>query len=373
MTAAPTKIVDVAVGVMLQPDGRLLLGQRPAGKPYAGWWELPGGKLEPGESVLQALARELHEELGIAVLESSRWITHVHAYSHATVRLYFCRVTRWEGQPRGLESQALQWAGIRAANRPEIEAAEHELAGRIAALEARLARGEQPTDLEIAQARAQAAEDALGLALEPRIGPLLPATLPPLRWLHVPDTYVISDIGAPTGIEPFLRRLDAALARGVKLVQFREPAWPGGAADGALREVLGQVVARAHAAGAKVLLNSVHPQTWRADADGLHLRAADLGGARPALPRGALLGASAHTARELEQARSLDADFAVLGPVLPTASHPGQPGLGWSAFAALADQAGLPVLALGGQSERTRAQAITHGAHGIAGIRGFHE
>lgn len=221
-----TKIVDVAVGVMLQPDGRLLLGQRPEGKPYAGWWELPGGKLEPGETILQALARELKEELGVTVLESSTWVTHVHAYSHATVRLYFCRVTRWEGEPRGLESQALQWGRIRDANEAEAQAARRDHEARLKALEARLARGEQPTDLEAAQARAQSPEDALGLALEPRIGPLLPATLPPLRWLHVPGTYAITNIGAPANVDAFLQRLDTALASGLKLVSSANRAGP---------------------------------------------------------------------------------------------------------------------------------------------------
>ncbi|MDX3906818.1 MAG: thiamine phosphate synthase [Pigmentiphaga sp.] len=369
--SAAGKVVDVAVGVMLQRDGRLLLGQRPAGKAYAGWWELPGGKLEPGETVLEALARELHEELGVTVRESSTWVTHVHAYSHATVRLYFCRVTRWEGEPRGLESQALQWARVRTASAAEVDAARRDREQRVAALEARIARGEQPVDLEAAQARAQAPEDALGLALDPGIGPVLPATLPPLRWLHVPGTYAITNIGAPGNVEPFLRRLDAALASGLQLIQFREPGWPGGPADEALRGVLQKVVARARAAGAQVLLNSVHPADWLADADGLHLRAADIPEGRPELPPGARLGVSAHDAAELERARRLDADFAVLGPVLPTASHPGQPGMGWDAFSALALHAGLPVFALGGQSPETRTAAIAHGAHGIAGIGAF--
>jgi len=365
------KVVDVAVGVMLRPDGSLLLGQRPEGKPYAGWWEFPGGKLEAGETVLQALARELKEELGVTVLKALPWVTHIHAYAHATVRLYFCRVTEWEGQPRGLESQALQWARVRAATPSEIAAAEREREERLAQLEARRSRGEQPIDLETAQARAQAPEDALGLALEPRIGPVLPATLPPLQWLSLPDTYAITNIGSPSQVEPFLQRLDAALAAGLKLIQFREPGWPGGPAEPSLREVLKRVSARARSAGAQVLLNSAHPAPWRADADGVHLRSADLAGERPELPRGARLGVSVHTEEELECARRLGADFAVLGPVLPTASHPGQPALGWERFAALALHAGLPVFALGGQSARTKALALEHGAHGIAGIGAF--
>ena len=70
--------IDVAVGIILRPDGQILLGQRPADKPWPGWWELPGGKIEAGETVLQALARELEEELGIQVIDSAPWVTYVH-------------------------------------------------------------------------------------------------------------------------------------------------------------------------------------------------------------------------------------------------------------------------------------------------------
>jgi 8-oxo-dGTP diphosphatase len=110
---SPRPLTHVAVGVILSPDGQqVLLGQRPEGKPYAGWWELPGGKLEPSESVLDALARELHEELGIDVLESATWRQLDHEYPHAHVRLHFCKVTRFSGDPQSREGQALAWSRI---------------------------------------------------------------------------------------------------------------------------------------------------------------------------------------------------------------------------------------------------------------------
>ena len=104
----------------------------------------------------------------------------------------------------------------------------------------------------------------------------------------------------------------------------------------------------------------------------MHLRAADAArlDARPALPEGALVGASAHDNAQVTHARDLGADF-VLGPVLDTPSHPGAPTLGWDGFVAGNRDAGLPVYALGGQSEQTVSQALRHGAHGIAGIRGL--
>ncbi|CAG2141329.1 NUDIX domain-containing protein [Cupriavidus plantarum] len=108
----PRKVTEVAVGVMVQPDGRFLLAQRPAGKPYEGYWEFPGGKLEPGESVEAALARELHEELGLDVLRSERWRVLEHDYPHAYVRLFFCKVTAWRGEPVGREGQAFAWQAV---------------------------------------------------------------------------------------------------------------------------------------------------------------------------------------------------------------------------------------------------------------------
>jgi mutator protein MutT len=110
MTAAP-KVTEVAVGVVFSPDAsRVLFGQRPAGKPYAGWWELPGGKVEAGETVRQALVRELQEELGITATELSPWAIVEHAYPHAFVRLHFYRVFGFLGQPTSLEQQSFAWA-----------------------------------------------------------------------------------------------------------------------------------------------------------------------------------------------------------------------------------------------------------------------
>jgi 8-oxo-dGTP diphosphatase len=102
-------IVDVAVGVLVDPQGRFLLTSRPAGKVYAGWWEFPGGKLERGESVAEALARELHEELGIVIGAVQPWNTARMDYAHARVRLHFCKVFAWSGAFEMREGQAMVW------------------------------------------------------------------------------------------------------------------------------------------------------------------------------------------------------------------------------------------------------------------------
>lgn len=315
-------IIDVAVGVILRADGLVLLGDRPAGKPWAGWWELPGGKLEPNETVLEALTRELQEELGITPTEVTPWVTYVHHYPTTTVRLHFCRVTQWDGQPQSLESQQLKWI---------------------------------------------TSTDALALP------DLLPATYPPLRWLQLPDLYLISGVGGATHWPRYLARLETALQNGLRLMQWREPAWQVSGDTSTLQTAFETVLQRCHAHGAKLLVNSVHPQAWWLAADGVHLRTQDAYALkeRPEAFKDKLLAVSTHHADELELARSLEADFAVLGPVLPTESHPGAATLGWAGFDAMNQHAGLPVYALGGQTPTTLNMAKQQGAHGVAGIRGL--
>jgi len=110
MTDATRKHTEVAVGILIrESDGALLLSTRPPGKPYAGYWEFPGGKIEAGETVEQALRRELHEELGITIGAAEIWKTTEHDYPHALVRLHWCKVWQWEGDFEMREGQAMCW------------------------------------------------------------------------------------------------------------------------------------------------------------------------------------------------------------------------------------------------------------------------
>ena len=106
---APRKLVQVAVGVLLQPDGSFLLTSRPEGKVYAGYWEFPGGKLEQGESVEQALRRELREEIGVTIGPARAWRDTVVDYPHALVQLHFCKVTEWTSELHMHEGQQFSW------------------------------------------------------------------------------------------------------------------------------------------------------------------------------------------------------------------------------------------------------------------------
>ena len=105
----PRHPVDVAVGVLIDDGGRFLLTSRPQGKVYAGYWEFPGGKLEAGESVEQALGRELHEELGITIGTAQPWQIEIVDYPHARVRLHFCKVFEWSGALEMREGQTMSW------------------------------------------------------------------------------------------------------------------------------------------------------------------------------------------------------------------------------------------------------------------------
>lgn len=306
MTAARAP-VDVAVGILIRRDGCLLLASRPEGKPYAGYWEFPGGKLEPGEAVDHALARELHEELGIDIGTPFPWVVRVFDYPHALVRLHFRRVHDWQGEPHAREGQRFGFFDL-------------------AALPA----------------------------------PLLPATVPVLRGLELAPVYAVSAAHV-LGTEAFLAQLRAALARGLRLVQLREPGLP----TEALQRVFREARAMTRAAGATLLVNSRHPRPLWEAADGVHVTSRDLAelSARPDHP---WVGASVHDAAGLARAAELGVDFAVLGPVQPTASHPGQAPLGWNAFARIAAATAVPLYAIGGLDGDSLRVALTHGAHGIA-------
>src|SRR6266581_5636885 len=251
--------VDVAVAVLIRSDGAVLLAQRPASKVYSGYWEFPGGKIEPGEPVPEALRREAREELGIEIERAYPWITRVFVYPHAKVRLHFYRVYAWRGEPRAVEHQAIAW--------------------------------QRPDAIEL--------------------DPLLTANGPVIRSLMLPSEYAITRAGE-IGLEPFLSRLEARLRGGLKLIQIREKTLaPRTAAEFAQR-----VVALAHAHGAKILVNSDSALAREIVADGVHLTAEQLRNAtaRPDFP---LCGASCHSSEELQRAEALRAHLIVMDLRLP--------------------------------------------------------
>ena len=118
--AADRQLVQVAVGVLIRSDDSFLLTNRPEGKAYAGYWEFPGGKLEMGETVAQALARELQEEIGITIEDCMSWKTEQIDYPHALVQLNFCKVRRWSGELQMREAQLYAWQQLRVTVKPVL-------------------------------------------------------------------------------------------------------------------------------------------------------------------------------------------------------------------------------------------------------------
>ena len=303
-----TDIVRVAAAVIVRADGAVLLAQRPPGKAYAGYWEFPGGKLEPGETPAHALARELREELGIGVRAASPWLVQEFVYPHAHVELHFFRVRAWDGEPVGHDGQAFAW------------------------------------------------QDPGAIA----VAPLLPANTRVLAALRLPPFYAIT-CADDVGEAAFLARAERAFASGVRLVQIREKTWNTRRRNA----FVAQLNALAARCGARVLLNGDATDARALGCAGVHWTAGVLRAAT-SRPDDILVAASCHAHAEVMRASGLALDFVVLGPVFATPTHPDAVPLGWSGFADAVRGTRVPVFALGGLRADDLDAAISHGAHGVA-------
>lgn len=313
MSAAP---LHVLAGALLDGEGRMLLAERPAGKHLAGLWEFPGGKREPGEASLAALARELDEELGIALVEAAPLIRVPWRYRERELLLDAWRVTRWRGEPRPLEGQGLQWC----------------------------------------------------LPMQADPATLAPADRAILQALRLPPHYLVTPADVlPAERGSWFGRIARAIEAGERLLQLRLPHWP----RDEVRRLAESLLPLARKRGAQLLLHA-DVEGAQALGIGVHLTGAQLASLeeRP-LPPQQVVGASCHDAPQLAQALRLGADFATVSPVMATASHPQAQPLGWTAFQALAEAAAMPVYALGGMAPARLGQAQAKGAQGVAGIRGF--
>ena len=313
-----TKIVEVAAAILLRQSENgteYFLAQRPKGKVYAGYWEFPGGKVEPGETLHDALIREIEEELGVTVDRTYPWLSCQFAYPHATVRLKFFQVASWHGEVAPIEHSGFVWVRI---------------------------------------------GDAAP------VSPVLPANGPILRALELPSVYAITN-ACENGVDAELVRLNKALADGVRLIQVRDKALQSNQRKQFAQAVM--ALAREHD-NCCILVNDDATLARNIGAHGLHLSSRRLMETteRPAFAR---VAASYHKAEELAHAASLGLDLAVLGPVLPTASHPESHGLGWAEFGELIEKSPIPVFALGGMSRDLLETARRAGAHGIAMMRGW--
>lgn len=309
------KRVHVAAAVIRGADGRVLIAKRPEEKHQGGLWEFPGGKVEDGEAVEAALARELEEELGIRVEAARPLIQIHHDYPDKQVLLDVWEVTAFSGEPHGAEGQPLAWVESRdlpdyafpAANQPIIAAA------------------------------------------------------------RLPDRYLIT----PDGLEPaeLLAGVRRAVAEGVQLIQLRAP----NMFDPQYRDLAVDIQGLC-ARKAQLMLKG--PLEWLGDfpAAGWHLTAEQLrkyaAKGRP-FPEARWLAASCHSEEELELATRMGVDFVTLSPVQPTQTHPDAQPLGWEAAQSMIRRFNKPVYLLGGVGPDDRERAWKTGAQGVAGIRAF--
>ena len=302
-------VVDVAVGVLRAPDGRVLVAERKPGKDAAGFWELPGGQIEPGESTAQAAARELYEEVGIRVQDLAPWRVYEHDFPTKRVRLHWFHVRRWSGEPHGREGQKVAWVD----------------------------------------------------PAQPTVGPLLPSNELALATLALPDLVAVARVnGAPGAADELLERIPSLVADGLRLLIVRAPEL----APAQRVQLTRRVRQIRRGTGLRLLLSGTALEARQAGACGLHSSAASLAGLIERPPT-RLWAVSAHNARDLERASALGADVAFVSPVLPTAAHPGDQALGWDGLRALAASSQVPVYAQGGLRPADIPAARSAGALGV--------
>ncbi|WP_308389393.1 Nudix family hydrolase [Acidithiobacillus sp. AMEEHan] len=310
-------VVPVATGVLQRADGKVLISLRPEGKPWPGFWEFPGGKIEPGEAPEAALARELAEEIGVRVQVAEPLLRRDHPYPERTVALHFYLLRRWEGEPYGREGQQIRWV--------------------------------HPWEI--------AALDCLAPNL-PVVAKLLNDLLPQ------PPLWLIAD-PARVATERFLPALGAAIDAGLRALVLRCKTPIAAELAQRLPAFLGEL----QDAGVQVYLNHPDPlPNW--PVAGRHLTEAQLAhGLRPEQA----FGVSCHSPACLQQAARLGARYAFLSPLFATATHPGAEALGPERFAEWVAPAALPVIALGGMTPERVALARQAGAQGVAVLSGILE
>lgn len=307
--------LHVAIGILEDAAGRILLSRRPAGVPGALSWEFPGGKRHPGETLLAALKRELREELAIEVRNARPLIRIRHEYPDRLVLLDTWRVEAWEGEAQANEDQPLAWV-----------------------------LPEQIADYD-----------------------LLPADAPIVAAIRLPDRLPITP-AAGNNRSNFLRNLKQVLSKGYPLLRLRD--WS--LDDQAYAALAREVIELANDAGTGVLLDRSTDMVQALGAAGLHFSSDALMScaARP-VSESLWFSASCHNRVELQQLAELGGDFAVLGPVSTTTSHVDRQPLGWDRFAELVESVDMPVYGVGGLDLRVLPRAWNRGAQGVAGITGF--
>ncbi|MDP2902464.1 MAG: Nudix family hydrolase [Methylovulum sp.] len=304
--------LQVAVGVVKNATGQLLISLRDESLHQGGLWEFPGGKIESGETAKAALVRELKEELDIIVHAAIPLISVRHQYPDLAVQLNVFLVDDFSGAAKGREGQRCKWV--------------------------------EPAEL---------AHFAFPKANQPII-----------TAARLPSCYAILD---DADASLLLVNLQNILDKGVKLIQARLKRLP----PEAVSRFVGQAYPLCRQKGALLLINSAVNKPDGLAVDGIHLTSRDLLALDKRPEAVQWVAASCHNLQELLHAQAIGVDFAVLAPVLPTQTHPDANALGWGQFTRLVAEVNLPVYALGGMSSSSLLTARLAGAQGIASISAF--
>ena len=310
------KTVHVAVGVVIDESNRVLVSLRAKQAHQGGLWEFPGGKCEPGETIEEALRRELDEELGIQVLRDAPLCEISHDYGDKRVLLEVRRVLSFAGEPKGREGQAVRWAAID--------------------------------------------------SLEPSQFPA--ANGPIIRRIQLADRIAITGTAASNA--DFVVQFRRLIELHPPLIHFRQRALSD--EDFQFRVQSALTLCRAH--GIPLAINTEPTRFAACDGAGLHVSSAVLRqlDRRPVADE-VMFSASCHSLEELHMAAALQADYVLLSPVAPTSSHPEQTSMGWERCSALISAVSVPIYALGGMTLADIPTAIAHGAAGIAAISAFRD
>jgi len=304
--------LHVAVGVIKNTEGQVLISLRHDAAHQGGLWEFPGGKVEQGESVEQALMRELKEELDISIDQLSPLIQVKHQYSDLNVLLDVWTVTCFSGKPKGCEGQKIKWVNV-----------------------------DQLTDYSFPK-----------------------ANMPIITAAKLPTEYAI--LNAKKGGDA-LKDLRFMLDHGVKLIQARiKLLSPSETAT-----FIEQAMPLCQAKSARLLINSAVEYSGKIKPDGIHFTSKDLLALKQRPVGFSWVAASCHNQQQLKYAEKVGVDFVVLAPVLATKTHPDAELLGWEAFKLLAREVNVPIFALGGMQKTDQKTAQLYGAQGIAGISCF--
>lgn len=305
--------VHVAVAIVVNSKGEILIARRPEGVHLEGLWEFPGGKLEQGETVFAAIQRELVEETGIQIESGRQLIKIIHEYPEKIVKLDTWLIKEWAGLPEGLEGQEIRWVGL---------------------------NGLQ--DFEFPE-----------------------ADQPIISALNLPPVYQISPEPGHD-LEAFLGKVETCLEKGTKLFQL----WAKKLSPSSLEQLSQSIKQLCEKHQARWLINGDLDDVERFNADGVHLSSERLLSLRANPFNGDfLVGASCHNLEELEHADRIDVDFVVLSPVSETLSHPTIKPLGLKKFEQMIERINVPVYALGGMSHADLESVWEHGGQGVAMIR----